>query len=393
MVFHLTAGTSLGQEPGSEPATAHIGPVHLTPTLIIENFGYDSNVFRSVDAPKSDFVFTVIPQIAGQVVVRRALFSFRSDTEFQYFATYEAERSVNEDLTAGGRWSLRRLTVTGNTSYLNTRRRPNDEIDARSRRVEHNNDIGIRAQLTPKLSADVRLRFNQVRFDADPIFDATSLAQTMNRNERYVTTTVRYAITPLTSLFTAGQALEERFILSPVRDADSTRVVGGVELHPRALLSGTASVGYQRFRPESTALPGFAGVVGTVGLSYRLGTSTNLTGSFDRHPDYSYAVLEPYYVLDSYGWSVRRQLVARFDVEMRARRSWYHYQRFEQPSEPSNFAGRTDTFFTDTLALGYRMAGNARSTLGITYWRRRSDERDYNEFDGIQVGATVVYRF
>ena len=44
----------------------------------------------------------------------------------------------------------------------------------------------------------------------------------------------------------------------------------GVELRPRALVSGSAWVGYRRFTPKASMLPAQAGLVSQLALSYTL---------------------------------------------------------------------------------------------------------------------------
>jgi hypothetical protein len=69
----------------------------------------------------------------------------------------------------------------------------------------------------------------------------------------------------------------DRFPFSPVRDTDSFRVMPGVELRRRALLNGSAWVGYRRFEPKAAALPSQAGLVSQLALSYTLLGATRPT--------------------------------------------------------------------------------------------------------------------
>ena len=82
--------------------------------------------------------------------------------------------------------------------------------------------------------------------------------------------TARHRRNRLTKFGLRYENQADRFPLSPVRDTDSFRVMPGVELRRRALLNGSAWVGYRRFEPKAAALPSQAGLVWQLALSYTL---------------------------------------------------------------------------------------------------------------------------
>ncbi len=73
-------------------------------------------------------------------VARRALLKTTTGADFVYYAQYEAERSIDPQLTFRAEGYLSRVMLFGETAYLNTRQRPNYEIDIRSRHVEDQPD-------------------------------------------------------------------------------------------------------------------------------------------------------------------------------------------------------------------------------------------------------------
>jgi hypothetical protein len=76
----------------------------------------------------------------------------------------------------------------------------------------------------------------------------------------------------------------------PARDADSWRVMPGVEFAPQALIKGSAYVGHRKFTPLlPRVLPEFSGVVADLGLSYTLLGSTVFGVSYRRDLTYSYS--------------------------------------------------------------------------------------------------------
>ena len=51
------------QDDPIERTRFQVGPLGLTPSIALTNFGVDSNVFNESEHSKSDFTFTVSPQL------------------------------------------------------------------------------------------------------------------------------------------------------------------------------------------------------------------------------------------------------------------------------------------------------------------------------------------
>src|SRR5262249_52392205 len=158
----------------------------------------------------------------------------------------------------------------------------------RSRHLENDSAAGADVRLTPKFSVEVAALRGVTRYDADAFFDGASLRQTLNRDTSGMRGVVRQHITPLTTLALKYERPQDRFPYSPARDADSYRLMPGVEFKSRALINGSAYVGYRKFDPTMTgALPQFSGLVSQVGLSYTLLGSTTFGVSYNRDLTYS----------------------------------------------------------------------------------------------------------
>ena len=92
------------------------------------------------------------------------------------------------------------LVVSAATSALNTRERPNDEIDARSRRVERGFGGGVELDISRKLGLEFKLSRSDLQFDGDAVFLGTSLSEVLNRVSTERQLTLRYDMSPLTSV-------------------------------------------------------------------------------------------------------------------------------------------------------------------------------------------------
>ena len=161
-------------------------------------------------------------------------------------------------------------------SYLNTPERLNYEIDLRARRLEKDLSVGVAIRATTRLTVELAAAHGEIRFDGDDYFRGQRLKETLDRDTQIYGVTARHRCNGLTTFGLRYENQTDRFPLSPIRDTDSFRVMPGVELRPRALLNGSAWVGYRRFEPKAAALPSQAGLVSQLALSYTLLSATML---------------------------------------------------------------------------------------------------------------------
>ena len=371
----------------------HAGPLYMRPRLALEELGVDTNVFNQAGEQKSDFTFTLTPQAdIALPIARRALLKATVGSDLVYYANYDTERSVNPEARVRVEGYARRLTLFAEGSYLNTRQRPNFEIDVRSRHLEQDLLAGAQLRLTTKLSIELAAKRARAEYDADAFLAGTSLRETLNRETRGVVGTVRDRLSALTTVGVKFDRLTDTFPYSPTRDSRSVRIMPGVEFKPRALISGSAWVGYRRFTPEHPAvLPEFSGIVADLGLSYTLLGSTTFGISYHRDLTYSYEQQNPFFVDNSVGASVRRALGGRFDTIVSVDRHLYQYEQLL--TLPALAVDREDTTWVYGANIGYRLRRQARIGFGVNYYQRDSSTVTFVQYDGLRFGATVNYGF
>ncbi len=249
-------------------------------------------------------------------------------------------------------------------------------------------------RLTPKFSVEVAGRIDETRFDADDEFDGVRLQRTLDHKATGYNVAARHRVTPLTTVVVRYERIDDEFRLSPLRDSHSVRVMPGVEFKPRALIKGSAYIGYRRFTPSAAdVLPDFSGLVGQLGLSYTLLGSTTFGVSFARDLTYSYDEVRPFFVNTWMGVSVRRALGRRFDALVSADRHLYDYRDLvARPTVDLVRDPRLDTIWNYAGSLGYRV-GNGRIGFGVSYWERESTTRILRDYDNLRFGTTVTYGF
>lgn len=283
-----------------------------------------------------------------------------------------------------------RILAFAEGSYLNTRQRPNFEIDARLRRTERTARLGTSVRLDQKLYVELSGSQSDVNFAADAVFDDVNLRETLNRTTRAALVSFRDDVTPLTSLVLRGEAATNRFPLAPVRNSDTYSIMPGIELKPRALISGSAYAGVRQFTPRSPLLPTFTGTVASATLSYTLRSSTRFGVTADRDVAYSFEPRQPYYVVDGYGLTIRRQIIGRTDVAVGAVRQRYTYRDFASSQGPAGDA-RADVTRTYSASLGYRFGQDTRVGFGAAYRQRESNNVGQRDYQGFRFITTLDY--
>jgi hypothetical protein len=374
-------------------ARIRVGPFYLTPAVLLKEAGVDTNVFNQATEQKSDFTFTLTPQTDVAVpFARRGLLTATVGADVVYYAQYDSERSIDPAIRIRGEAYAHRVTLFAEDSYLNTRQRPNYEIDVRSRHLENDVVAGVELRLTRKLSIDAAAKRAITEYDADAEFAGTSLQQTLNRKTSGGVGTVKHRLTALTTLAVKFDRLDDEFAYSPERDSRSVRVMPGVVFKPRALISGSAWVGYRKFSPEHPdILPAFSGLVADLGLSYTLLGATTFGVAYHRDLSYSYEVDNPFFVDNSIGASIRRALGGRLDAIISVDRHRYDYrQLLTLPPSPIE---RSDTTWVYGADVGYRVRRDARIGFGAKYYQRDSTAVQFVQYEGLRFGAAVNYGF
>jgi hypothetical protein len=391
---HASAQTPSPVDSVRENARTHVGPFYITPSLLLRDLGVDGNVFNEAEDEKSDFTFTIGPKAEVAVpVARRALMKVTGGADLVYYQKYSSERSVNPHVAPRAELYLNRITFFGEALYLRSRQRPNFEIDTRSLRTERWVEGGVRYAYSPKLSFEASARQFDVEYDAGESFLNVYLQETLNRRSNSVAGAVKYAVTPKTTLVLKGDGSHDRFEFSPSRDADTIRITPGVEFGSRALIFGSGFVGVRRFDTKSDALENFQGLVATASLGYTLLGRTVVILTADRDVTYSFERFQPYYVIDSYGVTVRHRLPGRFDVIAGAARHQYSYRDLFVPGAPIAIGERVDVTRNFSASLGYYIGPDVRLGFGTSYWRRESNSARYRDYDALRTGVSLNYGF
>jgi hypothetical protein len=225
-----------------------------------------------------------------------------------------------------------------------------------------------------------------VSYDEDEQYLGTSLDEEFNRTDDRLRLKARYKLTPFTTFVMDGELERDRFTYSPIRDSNSLRVVPGVEFGRFALVTGSARVGYRRFRSPAESIPMFEGVVAAVDLSYVLMNNTRFTVHTERDIEYSFDPAEAYYVQSGFSGTLTQKITNRWDVQGTGGQ---YRLRYPEPGTAVLTIARTDYVNTVGGGVGYTVGPNTRVGLDLFHYSRTSSVS--SEYNGMRFGLSVTY--
>jgi hypothetical protein len=358
-----------------------LGPLMMNPTISLDNIGIDHNVFNDPPDkdPKRDFTLTVTPKSDFWLRLGPTWVTASLNEQINWYQKYASERTANNEYKLG--WSVpgSRMSIKVNWVYNNVRERPGYEIDARAGRKEVTYTGSFDYHALSKTDIGMSGSHERTRF-ASLEYEGTNLEISLNRVNTMAAVNVRHQLAPLTSLTLSASRSMDRFEFSPERDSNATTASASVAFLPGALLKGAFSVGYSDFRPTAPDLPGFRGLVGTVGLSTVLLGTTRFGAIGSRGVDYSYDVNQPYYVRTGIAGSIAQQIFGPFDVEVRAGAEILAYR--DRAGTAVAVADRTDHVTSYGAGVGFHMGKALRLAFNVDKVNRDSkvDDRQYDNF-------------
>ncbi len=372
-----------------QSGSLNIGPVALTPRLELRNVGIDSNVFNESEAPREDFTATVRPSLDAGIRLGIARVVYRSWMDIVYFQKYKDERSLNRFGEIRTELRLNRLVPYFAVGGLDTKERPNNEIDLRANRTVQTVGAGVALAILPSTAIVGNVQRQTVTFDpGQRRFRDVDLADALNNRRETADGGIRLALTALTTLSLTGGIEEMRFPLSPDRNSESKRFGARFEFDPTALISGTATVGYRHFSPVSADIEPFKGVVAQVTVRYLAGNRTLFGVQFSRDLEYSFEEDEPYYVATAGSVTLTQRIAGPFDVQVVGGRERFRYR----PRVGIAADAGVDTTSTASAGVGYRLREQTRLGISVEFTTRDAQPAD-RSYDRRRILASLTHGF
>lgn len=392
VLFALAVPASAQTSPEGMPVKARfrIGRVNLNPTIALTNAGVDDNVFNTADVndPKSDFTMTVTPHADAWFQVGRAWVTSTVREDLVYYQAFADQRSVNQFYRGTAALPFNRLTVSMAADYLNTRDRPGFEIDARMRHTEVGVRGGVEYRAFGKTFVAATMERADVAYDTDSLYLGSNLRVELNRTMTSAGVSVRHQLTPVTSVGLLVGREQDRFEFSPTRDSDSTRIAGTMTFSAR--IRGSASLGYRNFQPLASDVQAYKGATASVDMTVAPFGSTRIGFRATHDLQYSYDILQPYYLETGTGLSLTQGIAGPLDVMVRGQMRVLSYRgRIGRVLEHPD---RTDSVNWFGGGIGYRVGRDMRIGFNVDKQTRTSDLAAHG-YEGLRYGTSVTYGF
>ena len=392
LLLCVAARTASAQPPiapaePSAPARVQVGPFEVRPALIMRDIGWDSNVFNQSTQEQGDFTATFGAKVDLGVRKSRVIANYTSFFEYLFFKEFDSERGSNRGSDGRVDFVFGRIRPYFLAGLISSHDRPNAEIDQRARRQQGQIGFGVIAAAFSRTALTVGYRRQSIDYAEDESFRGLKLANELNGHSDSYSYGVEVEATPLTTLTAHGEYLQERFTLSPDRDANSYAAGLTATLHPLALISGRATIGMRAFRPLSPLEHDFTGLTANVAVAYNFRDESRLELGVDRNLRHSLFEETPYYVSTGgrVAFTQRFTRVLDGQVVLAAERLAYETRTSEPVSE-------RDRLRTIGGGVGFQLRDGAR--LGINFdHTTRSSPVAVREFSRGRLYGTVTYGF
>lgn len=388
LLLALTPTLAAAQNGEALGETGQSGAPGVNSTISWET-DYQDNVFRTAEHSVSDIVSTLSASAGAHGQVKRLEVRATGAAEWVHFDTFVKERGANAGTSIRANLLFNRVAPYLSTSYRNSRRRTNPEIDIRPRIIETTFAAGSVFRVGGKTLLDLSAEHRIEAYDGI-VDDGVNLSDALNTASNQVTVSLRHGITPLTRVTVTGQAQRREYDTSSYRSADHVRLMTGFESQGR--IRGHALAGIQVVKPHDPGLPEMRGPFMSVGTSAMVGDRLQIGLNADRGAAPSYRASFAYYDSQGYGGSIAYAMGPSLRLSAMAHRRLADYRDAIGTSESAaehagveketRYSSGVSYQLGQALAINFAGAYTERSAIPVT---RRFDHLSFT------VGVSHVF--
>jgi hypothetical protein len=373
--------------PSEAPAVIqyYLGPFAISPNIAIRELGIDTNVFDEPTNPKRDYVVSLAPTINafGQLGLVRVVIN--SGTEFTWYARYTNERALGRQLKGRIDFVPSRVRLSVGGGLVQTRERPDLEIELRARRSDRELWGGAAFQVSPMARLYTSVHQRVVDFQDNEVYRGTLLSVALNRQANTFEGGIAIDVTPFTTLLVAGRRSQDRFEFDSRRDSDSNYAMAELAFSADAIIQGRANIGFRDFQPIDPTVERYRGLTSRAGLSFTGFWRGRMDFDASRDVSYSYDFDEGYYVGSSVVATYTQRIVGALDVLARVGAGTMDYGR-RAGLEP-----KVEDLRTLAGGVGYNFNSGARFGVTYEYEVRESDADIDRRYISRRLYASYTY--
>jgi len=384
------SGPLTGALADTEPTTGvlRLGPFSLAPGITVREIGWDSNVFVEPpeESPNEDYVAKATPDISAYARLRFLRISAYAGSDLNYYQKYESERSVGYIVRGRFDFLLSRVRPFTGGGRLETRERPNAEIDVRANRHEQELSGGLAFDISPHSLVYASSAWASTDYES-AIQDGVDLATALSREHMEYQGGFRTDLTPLLNMQLYGMYAEDTFTYEPLRNSTSTSAQATFRFAADAIVTGIATVAYRDLQSRDPLTKPFRGFTGNAAIAYPFLEVGTFVVAANRSTEYSFDTGEGYYVENTISLSYTHRLFGNVDLQVRGAKSLFDYSnRLDAPSHK-------DTLGTAGGSVGYNLPNRTRIAVNYEYSQRRSVEIPARNYDRERVYLSWAFAF
>lgn len=374
-----------------EEARWKIGPLRITPLILVTNVGYDSNVYGTPWNPVEDYTFTAGPGFYFYLPLKkRYLFNGSFSPQYVYYYQEKKERTWNKYGSASLYIALRKFVINFGKSYSDARERWNTEIDIRPRRKEDTSFLSLYLRTKRRLSFSLGWRRSDYNYES-LFYERFNFRDILNRVENRFNGTIYYQLLPKTRFFVEYERGAVQFENpESKRDSRSNTFYLGFDFHPSSIFNGKIKIGYEDFSALQREGQDYKGIVGDTNLTVRMFKFLRLRGFYQRDIEYSIWYNNVYFIETRYGGGFSIYGLRRIRIDYT-----YSIGNNRYPAILEEFdlkEKRFDKYKIHTGGIFFRLKGDIGVGIVTSRWFRDSNlywERDKR----LTVGAQLIHNF
>jgi len=369
-----------------------LGPLRAKTVFVLNDAGYDSNVYRVHDHPVNDYSFTAGPAFTFYLPIKKKIvFTIYESPRYVYFFESKQERTWNNSLLGRIQFALNRVFISAEAGFAVAREIWTAEIDIRPQRRAAAASAFVLWQPSKKTSFSLEARESQFKYE-DLSFRDVNLPVALNHREQYLDASAFYQIS---YRFRARiEAEYGRFVFdNPInpRNSESRSIFGGVDFGTGGIVEGRVRLGYKYFMASGRGSGEYRGLVGDSTVGVRLGSMVRLRASYAR--DVRFSVWPGYvYFIESIpgaGVSIYLSRNIRLDYD-------YNLGDSEYPrifgDGPDLIRSRSDQIQAHRAGFYLRIQNNVGVGIMANIWRRNSTE-SWAQSSRTFIGMNLTYDF
>ena len=353
-----------------------VGNIRFAPGMTVREIGWDSNVFDepAESGPKEDFVIAVQPDVSAFTRLRFVRISAYAGTELTYYNEYESERSVGHSARGRVDFLISRVRPFIGVGDLQTRLRPNGEIDTRADRQERELSGGAAFDLSPySLLYASAYQWKTVYENA--FENGIDIGRSLTKDSYNYQAGMKTDITPLLSVQLFASYQEDRFVHDPARGSENWHGNATFRFAPEAVVTGFVTLQYRDMNPVDPRVKPYRGLLGIASLTYPFLEIGRFNIALSRGLEYSFDSAEAYYLEQAATVSYTHRLFGEVDAQVRGTMASFDYDA------RAILPAHTDTLRNYGGSVGYNLRNRTRIALNYEFARRRSPafaDRNYD---------------